>query len=265
LIAELVTGLSVVLLPLLAIALTLLVVALLRAGIFRPTAAVLGAAAAILLLIPMIHSMLVLSYQDPANGPHEMMVYVQTTPDVDLVMQKIQQADQALYGGKHLLKIGVGPGQEWPFYWYLRDYPNTRFGYNASNPNAPQMDVVILSTAADGVGTPDTSDAFMALHPHDYAAKEYALRSWWDEGYKPPPCVATKTAPCPASANWGSGVGPGLYLTYGDSPPKGAQFNFGIAAGRVWSWLWTRHAFGNTTGPYYDFVFAVHSGVPIQP
>ncbi|HLZ21449.1 MAG TPA: flippase activity-associated protein Agl23 [Ktedonobacterales bacterium] len=254
-----------VVLPLLALSLALFVMGLVIAGIFRPTATILGATLAILLLIPMIHSMLVLSYQDPANGPHEMMVYVQTTPDVDLVMRKIQQADQALYGGRHLLKIGVGAGQEWPFYWYLRDYHNVAWGYNASSPSAQQEDVLILSTAADGVGSPDTSDAFMALHPHDYTAKEYALRSWWDEGYKPPPCVATKRAPCPASANWGSGVGPGLYLTYGSNPPPGAQFDFGRAAGRVWSWLWTRQAFGNTTGPYYDFVFVVRNGVPVQP
>ncbi|MGH2516777.1 MAG: flippase activity-associated protein Agl23, partial [Ktedonobacterales bacterium] len=142
-IAVLVTG-QPLLLTLLALSLVLFVVALARARIFRPTAAVLGATLAILLLIPMIHSMLTLAYTDPANGPHEMMVYVQTTPDVDLVMQKIQQADQALYGGKHLLRIGVGAGQEWPFYWYLRDYHNAYVGYNASNPTAPQMDVVIL-------------------------------------------------------------------------------------------------------------------------
>ncbi|HEX9068904.1 MAG TPA: flippase activity-associated protein Agl23, partial [Ktedonobacterales bacterium] len=75
-----------------------------------------------LLLIPMVHNMWVLSRPDAAAAPYEMMVYVQTTRDVTDVMNKINAADKAMYGGQHQLKVAVGPQEEWPFYWYLRDY-----------------------------------------------------------------------------------------------------------------------------------------------
>ena len=89
---------------------------------WRGGGALASTALAGLLLVTMIHSMYLLAYKDPSNGPLEMMVYVQTTQDVDTVMAKINKADQTLHGGKHQLNIVVGNGEEWPFYWYLRDY-----------------------------------------------------------------------------------------------------------------------------------------------
>ena len=229
---------------------------------WRPRVAVLSAVGAVLLLIPMIHSMLTLTYTDPANGPLEMMVYVQTTTDVDLVMGKIKQADKALYGGKHLLRIGVGAGEEWPFYWYLRDYPNTMFGYTSNDPRP--ADVLIMYPAYDA--SHNDAQTFMAnpAHKAQYTMKQYKLRSWWDEAYKPLPCIATKTHSCPASSQWGSGVGLGAYLSYGSFPPTNAKFDLGRAANRLWNWLWFRKPLG-ATGGSYDFTFIVRNGVPIQP
>jgi hypothetical protein len=220
----------------------------------------LGLVAAVLLLIPTTWGMLVLSHQDAANGPHEMMVYVQTTPDVDLVMNKLEAADAALYHGQHQLKIGVGVGEEWPFYWYLRDYwldphPGSyaTFVYPVTG-NAPQQDVLLL--------TPGDAATYLAAHPGQYAAHQYQLRSWWDEGYKDPPCIATAKKTCPPQ--WGSGVGPALWLSYGDNPPPHATFNLGKAASRLWSWLWHRTPLGYDKGSY-DFTLLVRNGVPIKP
>ncbi|HEY7983671.1 MAG TPA: flippase activity-associated protein Agl23 [Ktedonobacterales bacterium] len=220
----------------------------------------LGLLAAVLLLIPMTWGMLTLSHADAANGPHEMMVYVQTTPDVDLVMNKLAAADAALYHGQHQLKIGVGQGEEWPFYWYLRDYwmdPHplayATFDYPLTG-NAPRQDVLLL--------TPGDAATYMAAHPGQYAARQYQLRSWWDEGYKPPPCFATATHVCPPS--WGTGVGPALWLSYGDTPPLKAKFDLGRASSRLWNWLWHRTPLGYDKGSY-DFTLLVRTGVPIQP
>ena len=229
---------------------------------WRPRVALLSAVGAILLLIPMIHSMLTLAYVDPANGPREMLVYVQTTNDVDTVMAKIKTADEKLYGGKHLLRIGVGAGEEWPFYWYLRDYTNSIFGYGA-NDQRP-VDVAIMLPAYDS--NHNDAQTFMSTPAHKaaFTMKQYKLRSWWDESYKPEPCIATKTHACPASANWGSGVGLGAYLSYGSFPPPHAQFDLGRATSRLWNWLWFRQPMGDTGGSY-DFTFIVHNGLPIQP
>ena len=130
-------------------------------------------------------------------------------------------------------------------YW---DYP-------VNTTATPTEDVLIL--------TPEDASTFMQQHA-GYTSREYQLRSWWDEGYKPPPCVPTAKNPCPASASWGAGVGPGLWLSYGDTPPPHAKFDLGLAASRLWAWLWQRKPLGYDHGSY-DFVLVVRKGVPIQP
>jgi hypothetical protein len=215
-------------------------------------------------LVPTTYGMLVLTQQDAANGPHEMMVYVQTTPDVQLVMEKIAHADEVLYSGKHAIRIGVGLGQEWPFRWYLREYPNTTFNYDVTKVNEPQEDVLILSTSADGVSA-STGETFMTRHPHGYAMKEYVLRSWWDEAYKPAPCVPSTNKHCPPVPVGSYGVGMGLYLSYGSTPPPNATFHIGQAAGRLWDWLWLRKPLGKVSSAYYDFDFVVRDGGPTRP
>lgn len=229
----------------------------------RPASVIFGLALGLILLIPTTYGMITLAHKDAANGPHEMMVYVQTTPDVQLVMDKLAAADAKLYGGRHQLRIAVGQGEEWPFYWYLRDYwlsPHpgqyATFDPPVTSTSMPQEDVLILT---DG-----DAATFMALHPHQYTAHTYSLRSWWDEGYKPPPCVPAKANPCSSdSYNWGSGVGAPLWLSYGDAPPPHAHFDAGRAASRLWAWLWQRQALGATDGSY-NFVVVVRNGVPIH-
>ncbi|HEV8192143.1 MAG TPA: flippase activity-associated protein Agl23, partial [Ktedonobacterales bacterium] len=213
----------------------------------RSIVAVAGAIAALLLFVPMVHSMWLLSYKDAADGPVEMMVYVQTTNDVDLIMNKITQADKATHAGQHQLRIWVGEGEEWPFYWYLRDfYLDPHPGYYAQIPaklTAPFSDA---NPAPDAlILLPSDAQTFLAAHPN-YKQHQYKLRSWWDEAYKPLPCQATAGHPCPASANWGAGVGPANYLSYGSYPPPNARFDLGRAAGRLWNWLWQRQPLGET-------------------
>lgn len=236
-------------------------VSLLRAAPLRPAASAFGAVAALLLLVPMLWGMWTLSQRDAADAPHEMMVYVQTTQDVDTVMSKIEYADQKLYHGTHQIRIGVGPGMEWPFHWYLRDYPNTHWGYDAGDANAPQMDVLLL----EPVDYEQHSDAqaFATIHPTGYQQHQYRLRAWWDEGYKPPPCVSTKAKPCPSSDFLLYGVGLDKYLTYGSLPPPNAHFDAGKAANRLWRWLWLREPLGDIHGST-DFVFIVRDGLPIS-
>jgi len=222
----------------------------------RSYVAIFGSLAAILLLIPMVHSMWVLSHQDAADGPREMMVYVQTTTDVTSVMSKINAADQKLYGGKHQLKIAVGQQEEWPFYWYLRDYyldnhPSTYvyWEYPVSDASAPREDVLLL--------LPSDAETFMAQHPTGYTMHQYKLRSWWDEAYKPRPGDVGPSQ----YANTGVGLGP--YLSYGSNPPPNATFDAGRAARRVWRWMWLREPLGSTDGSF-DFTLVVRDGVPIQ-
>src|SRR5690348_2041370 len=237
-----------------------------RAIAWRSVGTIAAAALALALFIPMVHSMVELAYVEPADGPQEMMVYVQTTPDVTAAMAKINAADQRLHAGDHQLQIWVGQGEEWPMYWYLRDYyldphPGTYVTFDPAS---------LTDKFAEGVPTPDVlillpSDAatFMAAHP-GYHAKRYKLRSWWDESYKLPLCGATVKSMCTTSADWGTGVGPGNYLSYGSQPPANAKFDLGRTVNRLWNWLWYRQALGDVNGSY-DFTLVVRDGLPIQP
>ncbi len=74
-----------------------------RVGVFAGFTAVVGVIMAALLLLPTLHNMYEVAYVHPADGPHEMLVYVQTTTDVNVVMAKIDALDKKLYNGKHLL------------------------------------------------------------------------------------------------------------------------------------------------------------------
>ena len=233
-----------------------------KVGVAAGSTALVGAVLAVLLLLPTLHNMYEVSYVHAADGPHEMMVYVQTTTDVNSVMQKIEVLDQKLYGGKHLLPIGVTNDAVWPFVWYLRDYKNVCLYYPDSCPSTAKTIPVII-TGGDNLYDAESKYGGSAGKPGNYVYHQYHLRTWWDEGYKPAPCVSVKVGGCVDEPTYG-GVGPGLWLSYGDNPPPGAQFNFGLAAEHVWQWWWERRPFGSTDGAY-DMALFIRSDLGVTP
>ena len=208
--------------------------------------AIFGALIAIVLLALTVQNMFQVSYVHYADGPHEMMIYVQTTTDVNVVMSKIDALDQRLYGGKHQLSIGVVPDADWPFYWYLRDYTNVCYGFPTS---CSGTNPAVIITGGDNIEkyrSQYASSTSKSQAPA-YQFHQYHLRTWWDEGYKPPACVSSVTNSCEDQPTWG-GVGPLLWLSYGDNPPVQAQFDPGLAMLHVWQWWWERRAIGSTGG-----------------
>jgi uncharacterized protein (TIGR03663 family) len=230
-----------------------------KVGVFAGSTAVVGFVVAILLLLPTLHNMYEVTYVHPADGPHEMMVYVQTTPDVNTVMAKVDALDQKLYGGKHLLSIGLTADATWPFAWYVRDYANVCFNFPSGCPQLANTMPVII-TGGDNLYSVESQYAGSGK---DYLFHQYHMRTWWDEGYKPPPCVPSKTDDCAGQPSWG-GVGVGLWLTYGDNPPPDGKFNFGLAAQHIWQWWWDRRAIGDTGGTY-DMGLFIRKGLGVTP
>jgi len=224
-----------------------------KVGVFVASVSIFGVIMAVLLLLPTIHNMYEVSYVHPADGPHEMMVYVQTTTDVNIVMSKVDALDQKKFGGKHQMLIGLTTDATWPFAWYVRDYPNVCFDYPTGCPG--WKDVPVIISGGDNPYTVEQQYAGTQSNPGRYAYQEYKMRSWWDEGYKPPVCVPTSTNNCADQPTWG-GVGPGLWLSYGDNPPPNAKFNLGLAAQHIWQWWWDRRAIGDTGGAY-DMVLLI--------
>jgi hypothetical protein len=176
-----------------------------------------------------------------------MMVYVQTTTDINTMMAKIDALDRKVDGGRHHLHIGAMNGADSPFDWYLRDYTNVCYGFPTACSD-PKPAVII--SAVDNVQSSQTTYATPTANGKqpDYLFKRYHLRTWWDEGYKPPPCVPSLRDSCQGQPSWG-GVGLFLWLSYGDYPPSSnAHFDLGRAIKNVWLWWWQRKPIGSTMG-----------------
>ena len=218
-------------------------------GIFTTSISFVGVIMAVLLLLPTVHNMYEVAYVHPADGPHEMMVYVQTTTDVNTVMSKVDALDQKMFGAKHQMQIGLTGDATWPYAWYLRDYPNVCFDFPTGCPDWKNVPVII--GGGDNPYGLEQQYGGAANNPSKYAYQQYKMRTWWDEGYKPP---AT------------GGVGAGLWLSYGDNPPVGAKFNLGLAAQHIWQWWWQRRAIGDTGGAY-DMVLFIRNDLSttVQP
>ena len=197
---------------------------------------------ALILLIPTLQNMFQLSFVHEADAPHEMMIYVQTTTDVNTVMNKIDAIDQKLDGGNHQLPIGISSDATWPFAWYVRDYTNVCFNYPDGCSTAMKNSISVV------IASGNEMSALQYQYSQTYLFHQYHLRTQWDQGYMPPPCVPVKGQTCPVQQY--TGVGPWLWLSYGDNPPPGATFNLGKAVNNVWQWLWYRKAFGSTDGSY---------------
>lgn len=223
-----------------------------KVGVFAASISFIGMIMAALLLLPTLHNMYEVAYVHPADGPHEMMVYVQTTTDVNTVMSKVDALDQKMFGGKHQMLIGLTGDATWPYAWYLRDYSNVCFDYPSGCPGWKNVPVIIAG--GDNPYSVEQQYGGSTSNPDKYAYHEYKMRTWWDEGYKPPVCVPSSTNDCSGQPTWG-GVGVGLWLSYGDNPPANAKFNLGLAAQHIWQWWWQRRAIGDTGGAYDMVLF----------
>ncbi len=225
-----------------------------RVGAGQFALGVFGVVMALLLLLPTLHNMYEVAYVEPADGPHEMMIYVQTTTDINKLMAQVEAVDKKDFGGKHQVRIAVTAGGVWPLAWYLRDYPNLCFNYPDACPSWVNNVPVIITGGDDNV--PDSKV---------YAGQEYKMRSWWDEGYKLPACQGNQKPSLTCSdPSLGSGVGPLLWLDYGDTLPKNATFNFGLAVQHVWDWWWYRRPFGSTDG-YYPMALYIQRSMGVTP
>ncbi len=231
----------------------------------RPGLALAGAVAtsvlALFLLLPTLQNMREVTYVHPADGPHEMMIYVQTTTDINIVMAKVAALDQKLDAGRHQLAIGVTDDALWPYAWYLRDYTNVCWNFPGGC-TATASNIPVIITGGDTVYSMQNQYAPTSGNGA-YNFHKYRLRTWWDEGYKPLPCVVSTTNTCKGEPLWG-GVGPLLWLSYGDTPPPHASFNVGLALQHVWQWWWERKPFGSTDGSY-DMGLFIRKGLDVAP
>ncbi len=198
-------------------------------------------------------------YVHPADGPHEMMIYVQTTPDINTIMAKIDVLDQQWskthHTGRYQLPIGVMNDATWPFAWYLRDYTHTCFQF----PNATCSTTGNLPVLISGG---DNTSSMEMQYGQQYASHQYEMRSQWDQGYMPPPCVGTLSNPCSSQQYIGVGLLP--WLSYGNHPPHPGQFHVGLIAQNVWQWWWHRTPMGGIDSGY-SMVLFIQKNAGVRP
>ena len=147
------------------------------AGIWRgwkPALAITGSVAGALLLILQVNAGWNLSFRE-GDVPDDMLVYVQTSPDLHQTVADIEQLSQEHTGGLDLAVYYSGATQ-WPLNWYFRNFSQRHIFHNVHEiPDAP---VIII--AANEVG--ETEEERL----QDYAHVEFPLR-WWipeDDTYR---------------------------------------------------------------------------------
>ena len=103
----------------------------------------------------------------------DMLIYTQTTPDVTMLMEEVEQLSQRLAGGKDM-QVAFDEFTSWPLWWYLRDYPNKVF---FGKEPVGQLDAPVVFVGLENEG---------AVRPYltDYVRQQYRLRWWFPEDYR---------------------------------------------------------------------------------
>jgi uncharacterized protein (TIGR03663 family) len=214
--------------------------------------AMVGGCMAILTLIPTLQNMYQLTYPHPAAAQLEPLIYVQTTPYVNTIMDEIAELDRKYHGRHYKISIGVTADATWPFSWYLRDYKNVAYNCTFditetndtidSNRICQRKEVIIAAGDALNVLHAYNTEGKYADNSTVFDYHKYEMRAQGNQGYMHPPCVAQPPAVCPRQQY--TGVGLDIWLSWGANPPPNAHFDLGRAAMRIQQWWWQRIPLG---------------------
>lgn len=122
----------------------------------------------------------------------EFGVYAHAGPTVKEALKQIDEVAQRSTDGK-LIRIGFDADASWPYYWYLRDYPN-KFQYS-NTPSRSDLDAPIILSSGSTWGTVDS----VLRRTHN---QWQGHRIWWPmEDYKVfAECPFTETIPTTGQA-----------------------------------------------------------------
>ncbi|MGA7669537.1 MAG: flippase activity-associated protein Agl23 [Nitrolancea sp.] len=148
----------------------LLVVGALRLGMKGAMVGLLLAGIVGLLLLQ-VHDEWRLTYRE-GDVPKDMLIYVQTSPDVPLVMKDLTQLSIEQTGDMSL-SIWFDDITSWPFYWYIRDFTQRRF---IGNQLPDTVDAPIILVGSDNV-----SVGMSTKLAGNYTMQEYPMRWWFPE------------------------------------------------------------------------------------
>jgi hypothetical protein len=146
----------------------------LRAGWGRAGQTTLLALAGALLLFH-IHAGWALAFQT-GDVPKDMLIYVQSSPDVTRVQAELDEFSEQLTGGKHL-PILYDDSTSWPYQWYLRNYTNRQFfscssGGNCTLAEPPAEEIAVVLVGNDNLAAhPELTSLLSNYQPTAYAMR----------------------------------------------------------------------------------------------
>jgi predicted membrane-bound mannosyltransferase len=126
------------------------------------------------LLFCQVHAGWSLAFQN-GDVPRDMLVYVQTSPDVTRFMDELDEFSALQTGGKDI-PLYYDDSTSWPFQWYLRDYTRKTF-FSCSPDGCTLAGSPTEETAIVLVGNDN-----LAAHPEltsqlsDYVGQPYEMR-----------------------------------------------------------------------------------------
>ena len=101
------------------------------------------------------------------DNANELLVYAHSAPGVKTVMTQIEEISKRTTDG---LGLGIGHDGEYPFWWYLRNYTNTR--YYGANPTRSLREMPIIIVGENNFGKIEP------VVRNNYQQFDY-IRLWW--------------------------------------------------------------------------------------
>ncbi|HUG14912.1 MAG TPA: flippase activity-associated protein Agl23 [Thermomicrobiales bacterium] len=180
---------------------------------------VIGLVLIAVMLFAQMHVAFRMTYAE-GDTPVDMLIYVQTSPDVARTVEELGVLSRVLNGDLGM-QVAYDSGTSWPMQWYLRDYPNRSF-FGSELTSAPDAPVVLIST--DSLNdNPENHDMLLG-----YTYTEYAMRWWFPEDETYRRFAIAPELNKPERQN---------YQTDQQGP-----FTLGDVAGSVWRTVWSMRA-----------------------
>ncbi|MCM8748623.1 TIGR03663 family protein [Thermomicrobiaceae bacterium CFH 74404] len=142
----------------------------------RPHLLTMSAALSLGLVLLQIHAGWRLTYRE-GDVPRDMLIYVQTSPQVVQLTRDLEALSHELTGGMGL-EVWYDSGTQWPMNWYLREFTSRRyFGTTLRELPADPPPVILYSLEYLNNMSPEAARQLES----QYTYVEYPMRWWFPE------------------------------------------------------------------------------------
>jgi predicted membrane-bound mannosyltransferase len=129
-----------------------------------------------------VHTAWRMTYLD-GDISRDMLIYTQTTPDIPMLVDDLEQLSYDTYGDMRL-NVYFGGEATWPLWWYLRDFPNRRSAGTPAEAGLIPANADVYIVDAVAMTNPDALNRIDAIFA-GYTRQAYILRwAYPENGYR---------------------------------------------------------------------------------